>query len=84
MITAVSKRVVRLVRPFGDGVIMKNKARAFAGIGGLIGAVFNGFMAARKYDFSVTAQMQQGVGYILGGLIVGAIAGYVLGKLIKG
>ncbi len=63
---------------------MKNKAQAFAGIGALIGAVFNGFMAARKYDFSVTAQMQEGVGYILGGLIVGAIAGYVLGKLIKG
>jgi hypothetical protein len=41
-------------------------------------------MAARKYDFSITSQMQEGVGYILGGLIVGAIAGYVLGKLIKG
>ncbi len=63
---------------------MKNKAQTFAGIGALIGAVFNGFMAARKYDFSVTAQMQQGVGYILGGLIVGAIAGYLLGKLLKG
>jgi hypothetical protein len=63
---------------------MKNKAQAFAGIGGLIGAVFNGFMAARKYDFSVTAQMQRGVGYVLGGIIVGAIAGYVLGKLLKG
>jgi hypothetical protein len=63
--------------------IMKNKAQAFAGIGGLIGAVLNGFMAVRKYDFSITAQMQQGVGYILGGLILGAIAGYVLGRLLK-
>jgi hypothetical protein len=52
MITADSKPVVRLVRPFGDGVIMKNTAQAFAGIGGLIDAVFDGFMAARKYDFS--------------------------------
>ena len=62
---------------------MKNKAQNFAGIGGLIGAVVNGFLAARKYDFSVTAQMQRGVGYILGGLIIGAIAGYILGKLLK-
>jgi hypothetical protein len=63
---------------------MKNKANAFAGVGGLIGAVFNGFVAVRKYDFSVTHQMQQGIGYILGGLILGAIVGYVIGKLLKG
>jgi hypothetical protein len=62
---------------------MKNRAQAFAGVGGLIGAVLSGFMAVRRYDFSVTHQMQQGVGYILGGLVMGAIAGYLLGRLIK-
>jgi hypothetical protein len=62
---------------------MKSKAQAFAGIGGLIGAVLAGFMAVRQYDFSVTAQMQQGVGYILGGLIIGGIAGYAIGGLVK-
>jgi hypothetical protein len=66
------------------GWIMKNKAQAFAGIGGLIGAVFNGFKAVKNYDFSIPDQMQQGVGYILGGLIVGAIAGYIIGRLLKG
>lgn len=63
---------------------MKNKTQTFAGIGGLIGAALAGLTALRRYDFSITDQMQQGVGYVLGGFIMGALVGYVIGKSMKG
>jgi tetrahydromethanopterin S-methyltransferase subunit C len=63
---------------------MKNKPSTFAGIGGLAGAAVAALAALRRYDFTVTAQMQQGVGYILGGLICGAIVGYLVARAMKG
>jgi uncharacterized membrane protein YedE/YeeE len=63
---------------------MKNKPQTFAGIGGLIGAVLASLAAARRFDFAVTDQMQQGIGYILGGFIFGAVIGYVVGKFTNG
>jgi galactitol-specific phosphotransferase system IIC component len=64
--------------------IMKNKPQTFAGIGALIGTALASFAAVRQYDFAVTREMQQGVGYILGGFIMGAIVGYLIGKSMKG
>jgi hypothetical protein len=61
--------------------IMKNKPQTFAGIGALIGTAVAALAAVRQYDFAVTHDMQKGVGYILGGFIMGAIAGYLFGKL---
>ena len=63
---------------------MKNKSETFAGIGGLIGAGLALFAAVQRYDFSATDQMQQGIGYIVGGLILGALVGYFIGKGMKG
>lgn len=60
-----------------------NKAQAFAGVGGLIGAGFSVFGAAQRYDFSNSHQMGQGIGYVLGGLLVGALIGYVIGLFVK-
>lgn len=59
---------------------MRNKPQSFAGIGGLIGVVFAAITAAQRDDFTVTAQMQQAVGHILGGLTVGAVLGYIIGR----
>jgi hypothetical protein len=66
------------------GLILRNKPEAFAGLGGLIGAAVAALVAMRRYDFSVTDQMQRGVGYILCGLIMGALGGYFIGKSMKG
>jgi presenilin-like A22 family membrane protease len=63
--------------------IMKSKAQTFAGIGGLVGTALATIAAMRMYDFAITHQMQQGLGYILGGLMIGAIAGYLIGKVTK-
>jgi presenilin-like A22 family membrane protease len=62
---------------------MKSKAQTFAGIGGLMGVALASIAAMRMYDFSITDQMQQGLGYILGGLMIGAIAGYLIGRVTK-
>jgi len=62
---------------------MKSKPQTFAGIGGLVGALLATIAAMRQYDFAITAQMQQGLGYILGGLMIGATAGYLIGKVTK-
>jgi hypothetical protein len=59
---------------------MKNKPQMLAGIGGLIGAALAFIAALCRYDFSVTEQMQEGVGYVVGGFITGAIAGFFAGK----
>ena len=60
---------------------MSNKPQTFAGIGGLIGAISSGFQAVKQYDFGNSDQLAEGVGYIIGGMLVGAIVGYVLGKI---
>jgi len=57
-----------------------SKSQTYAGVCGLGGAIIAAIAASRIYDFSVTDQMQKGVGYILGGLLMGIFAGYALGK----
>ena len=59
---------------------MNNKPEAFAGIGGLIGIVASVTSAFGRYDFTQTDQIQQAVGYVLGGFAVGALVGYFIGK----
>jgi hypothetical protein len=65
-------------------ITMKNRAETFAGIGGVLGAAIAAVAATQKYNFSDTDQMQQAVGYVVGGLIVGALVGYFVGKSMKG
>ena len=59
---------------------MKGKAQLFAGIGGLLGVLISVISAASKFNLSVTEQMQQAVGYVIAGLGVGAVLGYIIGK----
>ena len=61
---------------------MSIKPEACTGIGGVIGAVVAAISAFKKYNFQVTDEMQRGVGYILGGLIMGLLLGYVVGRLL--
>lgn len=60
---------------------MSNKPQTFAGIGGLIGGISSGVQAVKKYDFGNSDQLAEGVGFIIGGMLVGAVVGYLLGKL---
>lgn len=59
---------------------MKGKAQLFAGIGGLLGVLISVISAASKFNLSATEQMQQAVGYVIAGLGVGAVLGYIIGK----
>ncbi len=62
---------------------MKIDANLGAGAGGLLGIVLSGAAAAVKYDLSKVDQMQQAVGYILGGFIICALVGWVIAKSLQ-